>query len=69
VVRLLARPFFPGPSAAERLTLAPPTLTELSPATEAQAVITVTLRLGSAGDPTGKEGLSCAARRDDRRRR
>lgn len=46
------------PSAAERLTLAPPTLTELSPATEAQAVITVTLRLGSAGDPTGKEGLS-----------
>ena len=44
-----------GPSAAERLTLAPPTLTEVN---EAQAVITVTLRLGSASDPTGKEGLS-----------
>ena len=45
----------PGPSAAERLTLAPPPLTEVQ---EAQAVITVTLRLGSASDPTGKEGLS-----------
>ncbi|MEY3210362.1 MAG: hypothetical protein RIT28_843, partial [Pseudomonadota bacterium] len=45
----------PGPSAAERLTLAAPTLTEIN---EAQAVITVTLRLGSASDPTGKEGLS-----------
>jgi hypothetical protein len=45
----------PGPSAAERLTLAPPTLTEVN---EAQAVITVSLRLGSASDPTGKEGLS-----------
>ena len=44
-----------GPSAAERLTLAPPTLNEVN---EAQAVITVTLRLGSASDPTGKEGLS-----------
>ncbi|MCK6525306.1 hypothetical protein L6R49_28205 [Myxococcota bacterium] len=44
-----------GPSAAERLTLAPPTLTA---ADETQAMITVTLRLGSATDPTGKEGLS-----------
>lgn len=45
----------PGPSAAERLTLAPPTLLA---ADEAQTVITVTLGLGSATDPTGKEGLS-----------